>query len=251
MAAQQPEQARGDGRPPYPAGVPSKFAPSGAVQPFPGNTILIHLAASDPVFASLESLGAALASSRFSSSVALLPPSSYHMTVFEGVCDQVRQPGYWPADLPLDTPLQECTSHLEEKLSGLRLRDGDAPRPPPYDMAIAGFDPLDVGISLRLEGRAPSVTERLRGLRGRLAAALQIRHPIHDEYGFHISVAYLLRHLDDAEKRELEALLSAFFTGMPKTLALGAPEFCVFGDMFAFERRFHLGSIEEASASQT
>ncbi|TDZ38769.1 hypothetical protein C8035_v006591 [Colletotrichum spinosum] len=233
-AAQQSE-----GRPSYPAGVPSKFAPDGSVQPFPGNTIICHLSPSEPLYASMQSLSEKLAASKFAPVLSLLPAPSFHMTVFEGVCDQVRQPGYWPSDLTLNVPLETCNTHFEKTLSSFKLTPDETP---PYKMTAGGFDPLDTGIAVRLEGRTPAETDRVRALRNRLANALNIRHPVHESYGFHLSVAYLLRHLDDNQHRELNALLASHFENMPKHFELGAPEFCVFDDMFAFKRRFFLES---------
>ncbi|KAK1984508.1 RNA ligase/cyclic nucleotide phosphodiesterase [Colletotrichum cereale] len=222
---------------PYTAGVPSKFASGGTVQPFPGNTFICHLSPSEPLYASMQALSDKLAASKFASLVTLLPAPSFHMTVFEGVCDQVRKPGYWPADLALDAPLAQCDSHFETALSNFDLGPGGRP---PYKMTVKGFDPLEIGIGVRLEGRTPAETGRLRALRNRLADALEIRHPTHDGYGFHLSVAYLLRHLDDEQRSELEALLMRHIEEMPKDFELGAPEFCVFNDMFAFKRVFFL-----------
>ncbi|KAK2774068.1 hypothetical protein CKAH01_13291 [Colletotrichum kahawae] len=225
-------------RPQYPAGVPSKFAPDGAVQAFPGNTIICHLSPYAPLYASMQALSDKLAASKFAPLITLLPATSFHMTVFEGVCDQVRKPGFWPSDLSLDAPLEDCNSRFKKALSAFDLGDVHAP---PYKMTVRGFGPLEIGIGVRLDGRTPAETERLRSLRNKLADRLNIRHPIHDGYGFHLSVAYLLRHLTDEQNRELEALLLSHFEDMPKNFELGAPEFCTFENMFAFERVFFLG----------
>ncbi|KAI8211825.1 hypothetical protein K4K54_004522 [Colletotrichum sp. SAR 10_86] len=225
-------------RPQYPAGVPSKFAPDGAVQAFPGNTIICHLSPSDPLYTSMQALSDKLAASKFAALITLLPPTSFHMTVFEGVCDQVRKSGYWPSDLSLDAPLEECNSKFEKALGAFDLGDEYAP---PYKMTVRGFDPLEIGIGVRLDGRTPAETERLRSLRNKLADKLNIRHPIHDGYGFHLSVAYLLRHLTDEQNRELQVLLLNHFEDMPKEFELSAPEFCTFENMFAFKRAFFLG----------
>lgn len=225
-------------RPQYPAGVPSKFAPDGAVQAFPGNTIICHLSPSDPLYVSMQELSDKLAASKFASLITLLPATSFHMTVFEGVCDQVRKPAYWPSDLPLEAPLEKCNSKLEQALGAFDLGDEHAP---PYKITVRGFDPLEIGIGVRLDGRTPAEAERLRSLRNKLADKLNIRHPIHDEYGFHLSVAYLLRHLTHQQNQELEGLLLRHFEEMSKSFELAAPEFCAFENMFAFKRGFFLG----------
>jgi hypothetical protein len=113
MATGQPAHA--DHCLPYPRGVPAKFSPEGAVQPFAGNTIVCHLrrrpgpdeigsaggsssGTGCPMRAALDTLYSRLAAHPFATTGApeggplytLLPPASWHVTLFEGVCDQVR-----------------------------------------------------------------------------------------------------------------------------------------------------------------
>jgi hypothetical protein len=159
------------------------------------------------------------------------------MTIFEGVCDQIRRPGSWPTDLPLDAPLDEVTAHFTSKLTGFELKyDG-----PPYRMRVDGMDPLEVGIGIHLEARTAEEGRRIRGLRDRLADALELKHPGHERYGLHFSAAYLLRRLSDEQERQVRELVLGCLEGVDKEFELGAPEFCTFGDMFAFKRLFYLG----------
>lgn len=242
MASSDPENARRpapSSRPQYPNGVPYKFNPEGAVQPFPGNTIVSHLSLDSPLYASMLVLHGKLRVSHLSHLYALLPPPSWHMTVFEGVCDKVREPGHWPADLAIDAPLADCNALFARKLELFDLQCA-----PPYSMAVAGWSPLKVGIGVDVEPRTREENARLRGLRDRLADELQIRHKGHENYGLHLSVAYLLRHLTDGQRKELQALLDEHFEQMPREFELGAPEFCKFDDMFEFKRVFYLKNKE-------
>jgi hypothetical protein len=226
--------------PKYPNGVPVKFDPNGHVQPFPGNTIIAHLSPASEIYASMLVLHEKLHQHRLSHLFALLPPSSWHMTIFEGVCDQVRKPGFWPADLPLDAPLEDCDALFVKKLSTFDLQCN-----PPYLMSVLGWSPLKTGIGVHVELRTADESKRVRGLRDRLADLLQIRHRDHATYDLHLSIAYLLRHLTAEQKAELTALLMDHLEGMPKEFELGAPEFCKFDDMFAFRRQFYLENHEK------
>jgi hypothetical protein len=232
-----PQPAAVPAGPDYPIGVPSKFAPDGTVQPFPGNTIVSHLSPSSPFYASLLSLHAKLAASPLAPLYALLPPESWHMTVFEGVCDTVRTPGHWPKDLPVDASLAQCTAHFARKLESFQL--GPAGQPP-YGIVATGFSSFAVGIGVRVRLRSAEEEARFRKVRDRLAETLQVRHAHHDYYELHISLAYLLRYLNKEQKAELGALLKEHFEGMPKEFELGSPEFCTFEDMFKFDRLFYL-----------
>ncbi|KAH9228215.1 hypothetical protein K456DRAFT_1753678 [Colletotrichum gloeosporioides 23] len=210
-------------RPRYPAGVPGKFSSDGTLQHWAGNTIICHIPPSSPVYHSIESV---------------IEELSLHMTIFEGVSDQVRRPGYWPADLALDATQESCNEDFEKKLRKFSLGPEAAA---PYRMVLKGIDILDVGVAVRLDGVTPAEVKRLRALRDRLADELQIRHPIHDEYGFHISMVYFLRYPNDEQKRDIEAILKRHFEKMAKDIELGPPEFCLFFNMHEFNPVFYLG----------
>ena len=199
---------------------------------------MAHLAPDNELYKSLRQLYDELAASPLAPLFALLPPESWHMTVLEGVCEQVRTPGYWPHDLPADAPLEQCTALFTEKLKKFDIGDDGEP---PYRMAVAGFSSFTVGIGIALRAQTADEEARLRGLRGRLSDTLQIRHPHHDLYGLHISMAYFLRYLDPQQTSELSQLLQEHLEAMPKEFELGAPEFCTFENMFSFERVFYLG----------
>jgi len=219
----------------YPNGVPSKFDPSGNVQPFRGNTIIAHLSPSSEVYASMLVLHKKLREHRLSHLYTLLPPSSWHMTIFEGVCDQVRKPGFWPSDLALDAPFEECDELFTKKLSTFNLQCD-----PPYLMSVTGWSSLKSGMGVSVELRTTEESKRLRGLRDRLANLLKIQHGDHATYDLHLSLAYLLRHLTDEQIAELTALFMDHLKDMPKEFELGAPEFCKFDDMFAYNNQFYL-----------
>lgn len=234
MSAQDESDSK-SAQPEYPGGVPGKFDKNGNVQPFAGNTIVCHLANPSKLYTSLLGLHEKLRTSHLSHLYTLLPPPSWHMTVFEGVCNQVRKPEYWPSDLPLDTPLADCTAHFAAKLERFDLRDDR-----PYQMCVRGMDPLETGMGIHLEPRTAVEGARLRSVRNRLAEALDLRHPGHESYGLHFSIAYLLRHLSEEQKAELSGLVLDHLEDAPVEFELGVPEFCTFEDMFAFKRQFYL-----------
>ncbi|KAJ6584617.1 RNA ligase/cyclic nucleotide phosphodiesterase [Mycena capillaripes] len=223
--------------PKYPPGVPYKFDPDGNVQHHPGNTIIAHLSpSSEPeLYNSLLALYDKLKNSHLSHLYALLPPSSWHMTVFNGSVDQERNSSRWPDDLLTDASLEECTSLYENKLSSFDLQCD-----PPYHMSIVGFKRLWTSIGLHLEPYTSEENARMRLLRNRLSEVLHIRRDDHTTYILHLTMAYLLRFRTDEQEKELTKLLMDHFDGMPKQFELGPPEFCTFDNMFAFKRLFYL-----------
>jgi hypothetical protein len=223
-----------------PSDVGRKFYADGRVRPFAGNTIICHLPQQDAGFATFDTLldiYRDLPAHGFARKLAILPPSSYHMTLFGGANDQERKPGLWPADVPLDTPTSVCDTILGERLRGFkldcalpfRMRVIDAEPAPHPDPILVDLAPVD------------SAEERkLRSLRDRFAEVLKIRAPDHDRYAFHISIAYPIDWLTDQEQSEHAAARRRWRSVLKRKIPvvqLGAPEYCTFDDMFAFRRR--------------
>ena len=228
----------------YPRWIGHKFEPDGNVLPFPGHTVICHLPAQSPLYQALLPLYDMLKSQDFNSLYVLLPPTSWHMTVFEGVSDQIRKRGSWPGDLPLDAPLSTCIAQVGRKLANFNTGSEK-----PFEMTNVGWEPLEDGIALKVVPAAPEEERRLRRLRDRIAEHLLMRHPGHSDYSFHVSMAYMLRRPDQQEARKLRVFLKSCHASLPTNFELGAPEFCTFDDMFAFRQEFLLGQ-QSASNSK-
>lgn len=219
----------------YPKWIGSKFEPDGTVLPFPGNTLICHLSPTSDLYRALITLVNELKQQTFISHYVLLPPTSWHMTVFEGVSDQIREAGSWPSDLGHDVPLQDCTNHFRHKLASFELDCA-----PPLKMTVAGWEPLLDGIAVKVVPASIEEDIRLRGLRDRLASHLKTRYPGHESYSFHISLAYTLCSLEEKDQRATMAFLEEQQSKLPANFELGAPEFCVFDNMMDFRREFFL-----------
>jgi hypothetical protein len=216
-----------------PAAVGVKFEADGSARRFPGNTIIRHVDPGSALMAALTMAHEEFRRVDDGRRLALLPPSSYHMTIFEGVCDQVRTAARWPVDTPADLALDELTARFRATLA--ELRHGCAL---PFRLRavppIAKWGPL----VLALEPADDAENRKLRGLRNRLADALRLRTPDHEDYAFHITLAYAVDWPDealDAALREAYARL-ADQANQDGGVSFGAPEFCVFDDMTEFRR---------------
>ena len=110
---------------PTPREIGRKFDIGGRVRAFAGNTIICHLEQQNggyDVFNNFLDFYRSLPTLDFSSKIAALPPSSYHMTVFGGANDQSRQLNLWPSDVSLQAPMDECNEHFYEKLKSFHTR---------------------------------------------------------------------------------------------------------------------------------
>ncbi len=221
-----------------PSGVGRKFHPDGRVRPFAGNTIVCHTASAAALTDRLGRLHERLRAARAARLYTLLPPSSWHMTLFDGVTDEVRIPDRWPQDMPLDMPLAEVHRHFEERLKaevfGPKLT---------FSMRATATGRLRNGIDIRLRPVDAAEEQAIRTLRDRIAAVLRLRRAAHDTYGFHITLAYFIAYPGEDEAAELHGLMKEEVQVLEASLPpffVGPPEFCHFNDMFVFNRQFFL-----------
>lgn len=139
--------------------------------------------------------------------------------------------------------LDEYTRHIVPKLKMLGATLHNAGLAPPYRMKLAGCQDIVNGVALRVEPATAEESSRIRRLRDVIATeGLGFRQPGHDVYEFHVSVAYLLKYLDNEERHSLKKELEEHIMRWPLEFELGSPEFCLFDDMHAFYRQFYLST---------
>ena len=141
----------------------------------------------------------------------------------------------------MDASLHTCHTHIASRLAKFKHELGTSR----LQMRIADFEPVQRGVSLRLVPGNPGVEAALQAFRDRVAELLGMRHPGHERYSFHLTVAYSLRILGAMEQSRIETYLRARLTDLPQQFELGSPEFCVFDDMFEFRRVFYLVAVED------
>lgn len=211
---------------PRPAAVGDKFASDGRVLPWAGNTFICHIP-QGPAHAALVAAQDRLRAGPLAGAFAFLPPASFHMTVFEGANDTRRGDDSWPAAIPPDLPMAEVTARLLAAAGTLTLPEAVTIRP----TAIFG------GFSVHVAGATAADEDSLRAMRAALSLATTIRRRDFATYGFHITLAYLLRWLtaDEADAiADLSAQVLADLAAAAPTITLGPVEFCTFADMHAF-----------------
>jgi hypothetical protein len=214
----------GDQRPPA---VGQKFDADGAVLRFPGNTFLCHVPPGGKAHAALCEASLALQAGPLAAAFSFLPPSSFHMTVFEGVTDAHRGDARWPEGMPADLGLSEVTTRFAAAVDPLALPARQRVRP----LGLSG------GRSLAVAGATPDHEASLRESRRVLREATGIRRPDFASYGFHVTLAYQLRWLTEAEAAQVMDLSDRVFAQLCKAapeIDLGRIEFCVFDNMHAF-----------------
>lgn len=220
-----------------------KFFPDGRVHPFAGNTVVCHLDQQGPrslPFDAMLDIYREIPGKSYADKLSLLPPSSYHVTLFGGATDANREPGQWPRGVLPTASIAECNRIVGERLREARIT--------PLSKIRMTVDPTDSGYdenTLRMplvpydEGEAA----KLGIFRDTLAEVVGVRSPNHENYQFHVTIGYLIRPFDRHELRDALADMAKWKDRMASTspiIELGRPEYCIFDDMFAFKRQFFL-----------
>jgi hypothetical protein len=203
-----------------------RFDADGRFLPEAGNTVVAQVVPGSPTEATLIDLRAALMALPVARHFAFTAVPSYHMTVFEGVIESRRTAEAWPADLPLDLPIDTATARMIDRLQGWSPLPG-------FAMQVTEATPF----GLRLAGATAADEAMARRWRDTLSAALRLRTPHHDSYGFHITLAYAMTPLASADLPALRARMADLTASVRAALPvvhLARPAFCRFADMNAF-----------------
>ena len=219
-------------QPHYTRHVGQKFYENGEARPFAGNSIICPVPGSSHTMKKLIQLRNSILKESWHTHFALLPPASYHMTIFDLLCDQVRVPEHWSDALRLDESLQVVDTFVID--SWLTLS------PPPY-IAVR-FRSLEIGefITIRLEPEDQNVHRQMRLYRDLLSEAFHIRHPNHEDYYFHISMAYAITSLSEEEQANANDSITAWESVLKQELSsvdLLPPRLTFFADMTHFSLR--------------
>lgn len=205
-----------------------KFLEDGTVQHWAGNTFLCHV----PEGAQKDAMRAMqdeMKDSDFGRFYTFLPPSSFHMTVFQGVSPRHGKFEELPKGADGLTDRDAVTAHMAGQVRGLKL-------PQRQRVRMASFY---AGLGLTMQGADESAEISLRATRTRLKEATGISHAADFEtYVFHVTFAYLLEWLSDETALEVAEFCSDLtdrFKNDFGTLELGPIEFCNFDSMHHFE----------------
>ena len=213
----------------YTSAVGSKFHADGSVRPFPGNTIICSVSPQHQPVVYGQALAAqkALQAMQCSDKYAFLPPESFHMTVMELLCDQVRTASNWSDRLPLTASLEQTDRFFIETV---------LPIPAPDAIRMRYSHMRQPGL-IALEPADEATATALGAYRDAVANATGVRFPNHDSYGYHISLVYRLVELTADEQEEVDATFGAIDQRLGEHFGIfepSDPELVFFDNMFEF-----------------
>ncbi|MBB4955313.1 hypothetical protein H4S14_003349 [Agrobacterium vitis] len=204
-----------------------RFNQEGKFLPEPGNTIVCHLTEGSKTQQAVNQMRSRYMTMPEADRLAFTAESSLHMTLFQGIIEYRRELPYWPSDIPLDTPIDDMTEILAQRLEHFRAG-------PEFRVTIDHMTPLGLRLKPVGENDRLAVAE----WRNRLADLLGYRHPDHDVYELHTTFAYLIRPMSEQALFEWQAMLSEerdAFRAQFDHIELKPPAFCAFEDMHHFE----------------
>lgn len=211
-----------------------KFTPDGKVLPFAGNTVICHVPHQSRFAEDATALRTSLMQAPFAHKLGILPPESYHMTVFPGANDQARQRSSWPGGVPMDAPIEECNRVMKQRMQKVQLQ-----AQVPFRVRINAGQTMEYkrACTLRMEGADAAAEHALRVTRDQLAEVYQYHAADHATYGFHITLAYTMQDFTQPEMNLYQQILQRGIEQIASrtpVLELGLPEFCTFPDMYRF-----------------
>lgn len=205
-----------------------KFTTDGAVQSWPGNTFICHVDAQSAAHNDLRALQEEIKMSRFSPFFTFLPPSSFHMTLFEGVSPGVTDTERLPRDAQNNMSRDALTENMIDAVKECRFEASQKVK----------MDSLFCGLGLRVLKVGGQGEASLRANREALRAATGINPPNFDGYTFHITLAYLIQWLTEPTAIALVDFsdeLAERYADKLSAIELGPVEFCNFDTMHHFE----------------
>ena len=226
---------------PHPEGISvpeggGKFHTDGTVQHWPGNTFLCHVDPTSSAHVALRAMQEEIKKSRFQRFYTFLPPSSFHMTIFQGLSSITQPRCAVPREL-LDASRDDRTRFLRDRTGALDV---------PTQQRARMVD-LFAGKSVTMTGADEAEEDALRRTRCKLWEATGIEERDFVAYVFHITLAYLVEwvtHETAEEIVEFSRDLTERFRDEVGTISFGPVELCNFDSMHAFERVSFLGTSQ-------
>ena len=204
-----------------------KFEMDGRARRYPGNTVIADVRPGCSAYDVMTALRKMAADAGFADSMILLPEDSYHMTVLRGLNDLVRTDAFWPASLAKDTPMEKVDDHVSAAVASVKM-------PGPIRMKFRGVRVNGEDFRVLLSPADEVQQSILRFFRDKAADAIGLRLPGHDEYTYHITLAYTRLIPEDQEA--LSALvekMEAYISHQP-VFETTPPYMAYYDDMLAF-----------------
>ena len=209
-------------------GADNKFDDKGKALLWPGCTIICQIPLHSDLSNEITNFQKKLKYFNPKEIYSYLPPSSFHMTLFDCCNVNTRNTKYWPEGIDKNLDYQVVATELNKRIKNYIF-------PEKLNLKLKMFFG---GYSIVLEPYSEEDTKILRNCRDELSSLLKIKFENHQRYTFHITLAYILRELKEDEIKKLlefnKNLLQEFDKEFPKII-LNKPEMSTFENMLEFK----------------
>ena len=209
-------------------GAENKFDDKGNPLPFPGCTIICNIPLNTNLSDQIIFFQKKIENFNPEKTYFYLPPSSFHMTLFDCCNLNTKNTNYWPSDIDLDMDYKDIAVELKKRIENFNF-------PKEFNLKLKTFFG---GYSIILEPFSKKDEKILRNCRDELSSLLKIKFENHQRYTFHITLAYILRELSEIEIKnliEFNKKLSFDFNKKIQKITFIKPEIYTFKDMLEFK----------------
>jgi len=209
-------------------GVENKFDNKGNPLPFPGCTIICNIPLDTHLSEQIISFQKKIENFNPDKTYFYLPPSSFHMTLFDCCNFNTKNTNYWPSNIDPDIDYKDIAIELNKRIQNYIF-------PEEFNLKLKMFFG---GYSIILEPYSEKDEKILRNCRDELSSLLKIKFENHQRYTFHITLAYILRELNQIEIKnliEFNKKLSFDFSKKFPKITFTKPEMCTFENMLEFK----------------
>ena len=206
----------------------NKFDDKGNPLPYPGCTIICNIPLNTNLSDQIISFQKKMENFNPKKTYFYLPPSSFHMTLFDCCNLNTKNTKYWPSDIDSDMDYKDIAIELNKRIQNYIF-------PEEFNLKLKMFFG---SCSIVLEPFSEKDEKILRNCRDELSSHLKIKFENHQRYTFHITLAYILRELNKNEIKsliEFNKQLSFDFSKKFPKITLTKPEMCIFEDMLEFK----------------
>ena len=209
-------------------GAENKFDDRGNPLPFPGCTIICNIPLNTNLSDQIISLQKNIENFNPEKTYFYLPTSSFHMTLFDCCNFNTKKTNYWPLDIDPGMDYKDIAVELNKRIQNYIF-------PKEFNLKLKMFFG---GYSIILEAYSEKDEKILRNCRDEISSLLKIKFENHQRYTFHITLAYILRELNQIEINnliEFNKKLSLDFSKKFPKITFTKPEMCIFEDMLEFK----------------
>jgi hypothetical protein len=192
-----------------------------------GNTIVSMMNTDDFMLVQIaEDIQSEFKKHLFSKKFYMLPKESFHMTIISVLNDSNREKAYWPDYLPAELSMYDADRWILEKVSSVK-------KPQNIQMILSKINPT----RLELEPANEETAIALKNYRDTIATVTDTKRIHHDDYKFHLSIAYIFDSLTEQENKKLQNILDKLnekYLDNRLLIQVPEPEFVIFNNMLSY-----------------